>query len=231
MNAKSFNSHPCYLNGLNSPQNLAFRRYQRMPLLQRLLPQLVKVLNAQQLAEASCNLELQYWPLLGHAKSPYFFEVPAFLGFVPPDQPLQPTLVVERLMAAPCPPPPVDVAPAACNLERLRKHLDLSAAQCLRLLCAYLDYGRASWPYFELPAPALRNLLAAWWRVDLAAVDAALDERLSLLGLLAHPEPCDAESSSCSLASQLPMQASVVQALSLSYATDAELFAALQLTA
>lgn len=231
MNAKSFSTHPCYLNGLNSPQNLAFRRYQRMPLLQRLLPQLVKVLNAQQLADASRNLELQYWPLLGHAKSPCFFEVPAFLGFVPPDQPLQPTLVVERLMAAPCPPPPVEVAPAACNLERLRKHLDLSAAQCLRLLCAYLDYGRAAWPHFELPAPALRTLLAAWWGVDLAAVDAALDERLSLLGLLAHPEPCDAELSACSLASQLPMQASVVQALSLSYATDAELFAALQLTA
>jgi hypothetical protein len=179
-----FKSQSLFSHWIESPSNLAFRRHHRMLMLQRLLPVLVDVLDAQQLADVSRDLELLYWPVLGHSQSPCFFEVPAFLGSVTPDQPMEPALVVERLMAAPCPPLPVDVAPAARNLERLRKHLDLSSAQWLRLLCAYLDYGGAAWPCFELPASSLRALLAAWWRVDLAAVDVALDEQLSLLGLL-----------------------------------------------
>ncbi len=200
-----------------------------MQLLQRLLPVLTNVLDAQQLADVSRDLELLYWPVLGHAQSPCFFDVPAFLGSVAPDQPMEPALVVERLMAARCPPLPGDVAPAALNLERLRKHLDLSSAQWLRLLCAYLNYGGAAWPSFEFSPPVLRVVVAAWWRVDLAAIDAVLDDRLSQLGLLEQPDPCDAGSDSC-LASLLPMPAAVVHALSLSYATDAELFAALQLS-
>ena len=196
-------------------------------MLQRLLPVLVDVLAAQQLADVSRDLELLYWPVLGHAQSPCFFEIPAFLGTSTPDQPMEPALVVERLMAAACPPLPVDVAPAARNLELLRKHLDLSSAQWLRLLCAYLDYGGAAWPCFELPASSLRVLLASWWRVDLAAVDVALDERLTLLGLLDQHEPCEANTD---LKSVLGIWPATVQALSLSYATDAELFAALELS-
>lgn len=231
MSEQIFNPNPCFLIGLNTPSNLAFRRHHRMLMLQRLLPVLVDVLAAQQLADVSRDLELLYWPVLGHAKSPCFFEVPAFLGTVTPDQPMAPALVVERLMAAPCPPLPMDVAPAACNLERLRKHLDLSSVQWLRLLCAYLNYGGAAWPSLELSPPFLRAVLASWWRVDLDAVDAALDGRLSLLGLLELPDPCNASTDSCSLASRLPISAAVVQALSLRYATDAALFDALQLTA
>ena len=227
MSEQIFNPNSYLLIGLNSPGNLAFRRHHRMLMLQRLLPVLVDVLNAQQLADVSRDLELLYWPVLGHAQSPCFFEVPAFLGSVAPDQPMEPALVVERLMAAPCPALPVDVAPVACNLERLRKHFDLSSAQCLRLLCAYLDYGGAAWPCFELPASSLRALLAAWWRVDLAAVDVALDERLTLLGLLDEYEPCVANTD---LKSLLGIWPATVQALSLSYATDAELFAALGLS-
>ena len=201
-----------------------------MQLLQRLLPLLMDVLNAELLADMSRDLELLYWPVLGHSQSPCFFEVPVFLGTSTPDQPMAPALVVERLMAAPCPPLPVDVAPAARNLERLRKHFDLSLARWQRLLCAYLNYGGAAWPCFELPATALRTLLAAWWRVDLAAVDAALDDRLSVLGLLDEYEPCDFTSGLGSLASQLPISPVVMQALSLSHETDAELFTALQLS-
>jgi len=227
MSEQIFNPNPCLLIGLNSPGNLAFRRHHRMRMLQRLLPVLVDVLNAQQLADVSRDLELLYWPVLGHSRSPCFFEVPAFLGSAISDQPMEPALVVERLMAAACPPLPVDVAPAARNLELLRKHLDLSSAQWLRLLCAYLDYGGAAWPCFELPASSLRVLLASWWRVDLAAVDVALDERLTLLGLLDQHEPCEANTD---LKSVLGIWPATVQALSLSYATDAELFAALELS-
>ena len=231
MSMQSFNPNPCFLIGLNSPSNLAFRRHHRMQMLQRLLPVLADVLDAHQLAGVSRDLELRYWSVLGHAQSPCFFEVPAFLGSAMPDQPMEPVLVVERLVAAPCPALPVDVAPVACNLELLRKHLGLSSAQWQRLLCAYLNYGGAAWPCFDLPAPALHALLAAWWRVDLATVDAALDDRLSLIGLLERAYPCDPCSELCSLASCLSMSASVVRALSLSHATDAELFDALQLTA
>lgn len=227
MSERIFNSNPCLLIGLNSPGNLAFRRHHRMLMLQRLLPVLVDVLDAQQLADVSRDLELLYWSALGHAQSPCFFEVPAFLGSVTPDQPMDPALVVERLMAAPCPALPVDVAPAARNLERLRKHLDLPSAQWQRLLCAYLDYGGAAWPYFELPSSSQRVLLAAWWRVDLAAVDVMVDDQLSLLGLLDQYEPCVANTD---LKSLLGIWPATVQALSLSYATDAELFAALELS-
>ena len=83
-----------------------------MQLLQRLLPLLMDVLNAELLADMSRDLELLYWPVLGHSQSPCFFEVPAFLGTSTPDQPMAPALVVERLMDALCPPLPVDVAPA-----------------------------------------------------------------------------------------------------------------------
>ena len=231
MSEQIFNPNPCLLIGLNSPGNLAFRRHHRMQMLQRLLPVLVDVLDAQHLADVSRDLELLYWPELGHVQSPCFFEVPAFLGSVAPDQPMEPALVVERLMAAPCPPLPVDVAPAARNLERLRKHLDLSSAQWLRLLCAYLNYGGAAWPCAELSAPALHALLAAWWRVGLDTVDAALDDRLRMIGLLEQPDPCDARLELRSLASCLSMSVAVIQALSLSHATDAELFDALQFTA
>ena len=227
MSVQSFNPNPCFLIELNSPSNLAFRRHHRMLMLQRLLPVLVDVLDAQQLADVSRDLELLYWPVLGHAQSPCFFEVPAFLGSAMPDQPMEPALVVARLMAAPCPPLPGDVAPAARNLERLRKHFDLSSAQCLRLLCAYLDYGGAAWPCFELPAPSLHALLAAWWRFDLAAVDVALDDQLSLLGLLDRYEPIDANTD---LKTLLGIWPATVQALSLRYATDAEFFAALGLS-
>ena len=227
MSEQIFNPNPCLLIGLNSPGNLAFRRHHRMRMLQRLLPVLVDVLNAQQLADVSRDLELLYWPVLGHSRSPCFFEVPAFLGSAIPDQPMEPALVVERLMAAAWPPLPVDVAPAARNLELLRKHLDLSSAQWLRLLCAYLDYGGAAWPCFELPASSLRVLLASWWRVDLAAVDVALDERLTLLGLLDQHEPCEANTD---LKTLLGIWPATVQALSLSYATNAELLAALGLS-
>lgn len=227
MSVQSFNPNPCLLIELNSPSNLAFRRHHRMQMLQRLLPVLMDVLDAHQLADVSRDLELLYWPVLGHAQSPCFFEVPAFLGSAMPDQPMEPALVVERLMAAPCPALPVDVAPVACNLERLRKHLGLSSAQWQRLLCAYLDYGGAAWPCFELPAPSLHALLAAWWRVDLAAVDVALDERLTLLGLLDQHEPCDANTD---LKTLLGIWPATVQALSLSYATNAELLAALGLS-
>lgn len=231
MSAAIINPNPCCIASLNSPSNLAFRRHHRMQLLQRLLPVLVDVLGAQQLADVSRDLELLYWPVLGHAKSPCFFELPAFFGSVNPDQPMEPALVVERLMTAPCPPLPAEVAPAARNLERLRMHFYLSSAQWQRLQCAYLNYGGAAWPSLELSPPFLRAVLAAWWRVDLDAVDAALDDRLSLLGLLELPDPCDAGSDCRCLASRLPMSAAVVQALSLSYATDAELFDALQPTA
>ena len=231
MSAAIINPNPCYIACLNSPSNLAFRRHHRMKLLHRLLPQLMDVLDAQQLTDTSRDLELLYWPVLGHSRSPCFFEVPAFLGSVKPDQPMEPALVVEHLMAEPCPPLPKNVAPAACNLERLRKHLDLSLAQSLRLLCAYLNYGGAAWPCFELPAPALRALLAAWWRVDLDAVDAEPDDRLRLIGLLEQPDSCGSISEPNSLATSLSVSATVVQALSLSHATDAELFDALQLTA
>lgn len=227
MSVQSFNPNPCLLIGLNSPSNLAFRRHHRMLMLQRLLPVLVDVLDAQQLADVSRDLELLYWPVLGHAKSPCFFEVPAFLGSVTPDQPMEPALVVERLMAAPCPPLSIGMASAARNLERLQKHLDLSSVQCLRLLCAYLDYGGAAWPCFELPASSLHALLAAWWGVDLAAVDLALNDQLSLLGLLDQYEPVDANTD---LKSLLGIWPATVQALSLSYATDVELFAALELS-
>ncbi|WP_054075033.1 hypothetical protein [Comamonas testosteroni] len=227
MSEQIFNPASCLLFGLNAPSNLAFRRHHRMLILQRLLPVLVDVLDAQLLADVSRDLELLYWPVLGHSRSPCFFEVPAFLGSAIPDQPMEPSLVVALLTAQPCPPLPVDVAPAAHNLERLRKHLDLSSAQCLRLLCAYLDYGGAAWPCFELPASSLRALLAEWWRVDLVAVDVALDERLTLLGLLDEYEPCVANTD---LKSLLGIWPATVQALSLSYATDAELFAALGLS-
>jgi hypothetical protein len=227
MSEQIFNPNPCLLIGLHAPSNLAFRRHHRMLMLQRLLPVLVDVLDAQHLADASRDLELLYWPALGHARSPCFFEVPAFLGSVTPDQPMDPALVVELLMAASCPPLPVDVVPAARNLELLRKHLDLSSAQWLRLLCAYLDYGGAAWPCFELPASSLRALLASWWGVDLAAVDLALNDQLSLLGLLNEYEPCVANTD---LKSLLGIWPATVQALSLSYATDAELLAALGLS-
>ena len=227
MSVQSFIPNPCFLIGLNSPSNLTFRRHHRMQMLQRLLPVLVDVLDAQQLADVSRDLELLYWPVLGHSQSPCFFEVPAFLGSAMPDQPMEPALVVERLMATPCPPLPVGVAPVACNLELLRKHLDMSSAQWLRLLCAYLDYGGAAWPCFELPAPSLRALLAEWWGVDLAAVDVAVDDQLSLLGLLDRYEPIDANTD---LKSLLRIGPATVQALSLSYATDAELLAALGLS-
>ena len=226
MSVQSFNPNPCFLIELNTPSNLAFRRHHRMLMLQRLLPVLVDVLDAQQLANVSRDLELLYWSALGHTQSPCFFEVPAFLGSATPDQPMEPVQVVERLMAAPCPPLPMDMAPAARNLERLRKHLDLPLAQCLRLLCAYLDYGGAAWPCFELPASSLRALLAAWWRVDLAAVDVALDDQRSLLGLLDRYEPVDANTD---LKSLLGIGPATVQALSLSYAKDAEFFAAVGL--
>ena len=231
MSAEIINPYPCYIAGLHSPSNLAFRRHHRMKLLQRLLPLLVDVLDAEQLADVSRDLELLYWPMLGHLQSPCFFEIPAFLGASTQDQPMEPALVVKRLMAAPCPPLPVDVAPAARNLERLRKHFDLSSAQCLRLLCAYLNYGGAAWPCAELSAPALHALLAAWWRVGLDTVDAALDDRLRMIGLLEQPDPCDARLELRSLASCLSMSVAVIQALSLSHATDAELFDALQFTA
>lgn len=227
MSVQSFSPSPSFFIGLNAPSNLAFRRHHRMLMLQRLLPVLVDVLDAQHLADVSRDLELLYWPLLGHLQSPCFFEVPAFLGSAMPDQPMEPAFVVKRLMAAPCPPLPVDVAPAARNLERLRKHFDLSSAQCLRLLCAYLDYGGAAWPFFALPASSLRALLAEWWRVDLAAVDVALNDQLSLLGLLDRYEPADANTD---LKSLLGIWPATIQALSLSYATDAELFAALGLS-
>ena len=227
MSEQIFNHNPCLLIGLNSPGNLAFRRHHRMLMLQRLLPVLVDAAGAQQLADVSRDLELLYWPVLGHSQSPCFFEVPAFLGSAIPDQPMEPALVVERLMAAPCPPLPVDVAPAARNLERLRKHLDLPSAQWHRLLCAYLDYGGAAWPCFEVPSSSLRVLLAAWWRVDLAAVDVMLDDQLSLLGLLNEYEPCVANTDLKSLFGIWP---ATVQALSLSHVTDAELFAALGLS-
>jgi hypothetical protein len=227
MSEQIFNPNPCLLIGLNSPGNLEFRRHHRMLMLQRLLPVLVDVLGAQQLTDVSRDLELLYWPVLGHSQSPCFFEVPAFLGSVTPDRPMEPALVVERLMAAACPPLPMDVAPAARNLERLRKHLDLPSAQWLRLLCAYLDYGGAAWPCFELPASSLRALLASWWGVDLAAVDLALNDQLSLLGLLDQHEPCVANTD---LKSLLGIWPATVQALSLSYVTDAELFAALGLS-
>ena len=227
MSVQSFNPNPCFLIELNTPSNLAFRRHHRIQMLQRLLPVLMDVLDAQQLADVSRDLELLYWPVLGHTQSPCFFEVPAFLGSATPDQPMEPVQVVERLMAAPCPPLPMDMAPAARNLERLRKHLDLPLAQWLRLLCAYLDYGGAAWPCFELPAPSLRALLAEWWGVDLAAVDVAVDDQLSLLGLLDRYEPIDANTD---LKSLLRIGPATVQALSLSYATDAELLAALGLS-
>ena len=227
MSEQIFNPNSYLLIGLNSPGNLAFRRHHRMLMLQRLLPVLVDVLDAQQLADVSRDLELLYWPALGHAQSPCFFEVPAFLGSVTPDQPMDPALVVELLMTQLCPALPVDIAPAARNLERLRKHLDLPSAQWLRLLCAYLDYGGAAWPCFELPPSSLRVLLASWWCVDLAAVDVALDERLSLLGLLDEYEPCVANTD---LKSLLGIWPATVQALSLSHATDAELLAALGLS-
>ena len=227
MSVQSFIPNPCFLIGLNSPSNLTFRRHHRMQMLQRLLPVLVDVLDAQQLADVSRDLELLYWPVLGHTQSPCFFEVPAFLGSATPDQPMEPVQVVERLMAAPCPPLPMDMAPAARNLERLRKHLDLPLAQWLRLLCAYLDYGGAAWPCFELPASSLRALLAAWWRVDLAAVDVALDDQRSLLGLLDRYEPIDAKTD---LKSLLGIWPATVQTLSLSYAKNAEFFAALGLS-
>jgi hypothetical protein len=226
MSVQSFNPNPCFLIGLNSLSNLAFRSHHRMLMLQRLLPVLVDVLDAQQLADVSRDLELLYWSALGHAQSPCFFEVPAFLGSVTPDQPMDPALVVELLMAQPCPALPMDITPAARNMELLSKHLDLSSAQWLRLLCAYLDYGGAAWPCFELPHSSLRGLLAAWWRVDLAAVDVAPNDQLSLLGLLDQYEPCDANTD---LKSLLGIWPATVQALSLSYATDAELFAALGL--
>ena len=227
MSVQSFIPNPCFLIGLNSPSNLTFRRHHRMQMLQRLLPVLVDVLDAQQLADVSRDLELLYWPVLGHTQSPCFFEVPAFLGSATPDQPMEPVQVVERLMAAPCPPLPMDMAPAARYLERLRKHLDLPLAQWLRLLCAYLDYGGAAWPCFELPASSLRALLAAWWRVDLAAVDVALDDQRSLLGLLDRYEPIDAKTD---LKSLLGIWPATVQTLSLSYAKNAEFFAALGLS-
>ena len=227
MSEQIFNPNPCLLIGLNSPGNLAFRRHHRMQMLQRLLPVLLGMLGAQRLADVSRDLELLYWPVLGHSRSPCFFEVPAFLGSAMPDQPMEPALVVERLMAAPCPALPVDVAPAARNLERLRKHLDLPPAQCLRLLCAYLDHGGAAWPCFELPSSSLRVLLAAWWRVDLAAVNVMLDDQLSLLGLLDRYELIPANTD---LKSLLGIWPATVQALSLSHATDAELFAALELS-
>lgn len=227
MSAQSFNPSPCFLIGLDAPSNLTFRRHHRMLMLQRLLPVLMDMLDTQKLADVSRDLELLYWPVLGHSQSPCFFEVPAFLGSAMPDQPMEPAQVVERLMAASCPPLPVDVVPAARNLELLRKHLDLSSAQWQRLLCAYLDYGGAAWPCFELPAPSLRALLAEWWRVDLAAVDVALNDQLSLLGLLDRYEPVDANTD---LKSLLGIGPATVQALSLSYATDAELFSALGLS-
>ena len=226
MSEQRVNPNPCLLIELSSQSNLAFRRHRRLQMLQRLLPVLVDVLDAQQLADVSRDLELLYWPVLGHSQSPCFFEVPAFLGSAMPDQPMEPALVVERLMAAPSPPPPVDVAPAARNLELLRKHLGLSSAQWQRLLCTYLDYGGAAWPCFELPASSLRALLAAWWHVDLAAVDVALDEQLTLLGLLDRDESIDANTD---LKSLLRIGPATVQALSLCYATDVELFAALGL--
>lgn len=227
MSVQSFNPNPCFVIGLNSQSNLAFRRHHRMQMLQRLLPVLMDVLDAEQLADVSRDLELLYWPVLGHAQSPCFFEVPAFLGSAMPDQPMEPALVVERLMAAPSPALSINMAPAARNLKLLRTQLGLSSAQWLRLLCAYLDYGGAAWPCFELPASSLRALLAAWWHVDLAAVDVALDEQLTLLGLLDRYEPIDANTD---LKSLLRIGPATVQALSLCYATDVELFAALGLS-
>ncbi|MEQ6475564.1 hypothetical protein [Comamonas sp. wu1-DMT] len=227
MSEQRVNPNPCLLIELSSQSNLAFRRHRRLQMLQHLLPVLVDVLDTQQLADVSRDLELLYWPVLGHSQSPCFFEVPAFLGSAMPDQPMEPALVVERLMAAPSPPLPVDVAPAARNLELLRKHLGLSSAQWQRLLCTYLDYGGAAWPCFELPASSLRALLAAWWHVDLAAVDVALNDQLSLLGLLDRYEPVDANTD---LKSLLGIWPATVQTLSLSYAIDAELFAALGLS-
>ena len=223
--------NPCLIHELSQPGNLAYRRHHRMVLLQRLLPVLADVINAAQLADVSGELESIYWPALGHKKSPCFFEVPAFLGSVTPDQPMEPAAVFERLMALPCSPLPVDSAPVACNLERLRKQLDLSATEQLHLLCAYLNYGGGAWPYLQLPASSLRSLLAAWWGVDLDAVSTTLQGRLGMLRLLELPsrQSSAAEMQEHTLAALLPMPADVVRALSQHHATDAELLDALQI--
>lgn len=226
MSVQSFNPNPCFLIGLNSPSNLAFRRHHRMLMLQRLLPVLTDTLEEQQLADVSVDLELLYWPVLGHARHPYFFDVPAFLGSVPPDQPMEPALVVERLMATVCQPLPLDVAPAARNLERLRQHLDFSAAEAQRLLCAYLDYGGAAWPTLRLPLSVSQDLLAAWWGMVSVDVSSSLHGRLNTLGLLESPEKLALQfggDRGYKLAWFAAMPTAVVQALSERYATDADL--------
>ena len=145
MSAEFHSNDPCpFRNALRLPSNLAFRRHHRMRQLHRLLPHLRQFLDALQMADVGRDLELIYWPALGLTRRPCFFEVPAFLGVVDMDQPMEPAMMMERLMAVACPELPLEVMPAACNLERLRKHLDLSRAEQLRLLSAYLNYGGAA---------------------------------------------------------------------------------------
>ena len=224
--------NPCLIHELNQPSNLAYRRHHRMVLLQRLLPLLADTLSAVQLVDVSSELEMLYWPALGHKKSPCFFEVPAFLGSMIPDRPMEPAAVFERLMALPCPPLPVDSALVACNLERLRKHLDLSATEQLHLLCAYLNYGGGAWPYLRLPESSLWSLLAVWWDAGLDTVNTTLKGRLGTLRLLelpSWPSSGAADIQDCTLAALLPMSADVVRVLSQNHATDAELLDALQI--
>lgn len=231
MCAEHYSLNHCLIPELNHPSNLAFRRYHRIVLLQRFLPVLADMLSAEQLVDVSSELEMLYWPALGRAQSPCFFEVPAFLGSVTPDQPMEPAVVFERLMALPCPPLPLDVAPVACNLERLGKQLDLSAVEQLHLLCAYLNYGGGAWPYLQLPERSQHALLATWWATDLAAVNATLNGRLGTLRLLELPSWQDSDGTQslcCTLAALLPMSADVVRIVSQHHTTDAALLNALQ---
>ena len=233
MNSKFHSNDPCqFRSALRLPSNLAFRRHHRMRQLHRLLPHLRQFLDALQMADVGRDLELIYWPALGLTRRPCFFEVPAFLGVVEMDQPMEPAMMMERLMAVACPELPLEVMPAACNLERLRKHLDLSRAEQLRLLSAYLNYGGAAWPDLELSLDTLQSLLAMWWRVSASEVSNAVHGRLNDLGLMEQPVPVDSVSlreCGCTLAVLLAMPTSVVMALSEKYATDGELMDALQL--
>lgn len=233
MNFKFHSNDPCqFRSALRLPSNLAFRRHHRMKQLHRLLPHLRQFLDAVQMADVGRDLELIYWPALVLARSTCFFEVPAFLGIVEMDQPMEPAVVMERLMAVACPNLPLEVTPAACNLERLRKHLDLSHAEQLRLLCAYLNYGGAAWPDLELSLDTLQSLLAMWWRVSASEVSDAVHGRLNDLGLMELSKPVDPmtrRECGYTLALLLAMPTSVVMALSETYATDARLMDALQL--
>ena len=233
MNAEFYSSDPClFRSALRLPSNLAFRRHHRMAQLQRLLPRLPQFLDAVQMADVGRDLELIFWSALGYARRPCFFEVPAFLGTVEMDQPMEPAVVMEHLMAVACPKLSLEVTPAACNLERLRKHLDLSRAEQLRLLCAYLNYGGAAWPDLELSLDTLQSLLAMWWRVSASEVSDAVHGRLNDLGLMELSKPVDPmtlRECGYTLAVLLAMPTSIVMALSETYATDARLMDALQL--